>query len=205
MGAATFPFVQALYVEDVFQRGRLALGRLHHRDVPADRRPEEGDLWTALEDFMRLVALQTALDPVTTELVRLRGANAHQCRLCQSRLSVRALDAAGDRSPFAAVDDYEHSSLTERHKVALRLTDAVITQPALIEDVLVAQVRANFSMAESSEIVLDVVRNAANKIAVAFGADAPQVTDGVEYFDIDATGELVAAVDAAAVRAATAG
>ena len=205
LGAATFPFVQALYVEDVFQRGRLALGRLHHRDLPADRRPEEGDLWAALEDFMRLVALQTALDPLTTELVRLRGANAHQCRLCQSRLSVRALDAAGDRWPFAEVDDYERSSLSERHKVALRLTDAVITQPALIEDALVAQVRANFSMAESSEIVLDVVRNAANKIAVAFGADAPQVTDGVEYFDIDATGELVAAVDAAAVRAATAG
>ena len=205
LGAATFPFVQALYVEDVFQRGRLALGRLHHRDLPADRRPEEGDLWAALEDFMRLVALQTALDPLTTELVRLRGANAHRCRLCQSRLSVRALDAAGDRWPFAVVDDYERSSLSERHKVALRLTDAVITQPALIEDALVAQVRANFSMAESSEIVLDVVRNAANKIAVAFGADAPQVTDGVEYFDIDATGELVAAVDAAAVRAATAG
>ena len=205
LGAATFPFVQALYVEDVFQRGRLALGRLHHRDLPADRRPEEGDLWTALEDFMRLVALQTALDPLTTELVRLRGANAHQCRLCQSRLSVRALDAAGDRSPFAEVDDYEHSSLTERHKVALRLTDAVITQPALIGDTLVAQVRANFSIAESSEIVLDVVRNAANKIAVAFGADAPQVTDGTEYFDIDATGELVAAVDAAVVRAATSG
>jgi len=205
LGAATFPFVQALYVEDVFQRGRLALGRLHHRDLPADRRPEEGDLWAALEDFLRLVALQTALDPLTTELVRLRGANAHRCRLCQSRLSVRALDAAGDRWPFAEVDDYERSSLSERHKVALRLTDAVITQPALIEDALVAQVRANFSMAESSEIVLDVVRNAANKIAVAFGADAPQVTDGVEYFDIDATGELVAAVDAAAVRAATAG
>jgi hypothetical protein len=89
--------------------------------------------------------------------------------------------------------------------VALRLTDAVITQPALIEDTLVAQVRANFSMAESSEIVLDVVRNAANKIAVAFGADAPQVADGTEYFDIDATGELVAAVGAAVVRAATAG
>lgn len=205
LGDATFPFVQALYVEDVFQRGRLALGRLHHRDLPADRRPEEGDLWPALEDFMRLVALQTALDPLTTELVRLRGANAHRCRLCQSRLSVRALDAAGDRSPFAAVDDYEHSSLSERHKVALRLTDAVITQPALIDDALVAQVRANFSMAESSEIVLDVVRNAANKIAVAFGADAPQVTDGTEYFDIDATGELVAALDAEVVRVATAG
>ena len=55
-----------------------------------------------------------------------------------------------------------------------------------------------------SEIVLDVVRNAANKIAVAFGADAPKVSDGVEFFDVDATGTVVADVDMSVVRAATA-
>jgi hypothetical protein len=40
-------------------------------------------------------------------------------------------------------------------------------------------------------LILDLVRNAANKIAVAFEADDPQVETGVEYYDIDAsTGEL---------------
>ena len=203
LGGGTFAFVQALYVEDVFQRGRVALGRLHGRDFPADHAAEEGDLWAALEAFMRVVALQTALDPFTTELVRMRGANAHQCRLCRSRLSVRALDAAGGPDPFASIEDYERSDLDERHKVALRLTDAVVTQPRHIDDRLVEQVHATFSDAESSEIVLDVVRNAANKIAVALGADAPQVASGTEYFDVDASGEVVAGVDAEVVRAAT--
>jgi hypothetical protein len=54
-----------------------------------------------------------------------------------------------------------------------------------------SQVVTALGPAASTELTLDIVRNAANKIAVAFGADAPQVKTGVEYFDIDgATGEL---------------
>ena len=45
--------------------------------------------------------------------------------------------------------------------------------------------------AEVVEVVLDVVRNAANKIAVALGADAATVTEGVELFRTDADGDLV--------------
>jgi alkylhydroperoxidase family enzyme len=151
-----------------------------------------------------VVARSEALDPLTTELVRLRGATVHNCRLCRSRLSVRAYDAAGDRSTFDAVDDYEHSTLTVRQKTALRLTDAVITQPALIDETLIGQVRAEFTTAESSEIILDVVRNATNKIAVAFSADAPVVTNGTEFFDTDEAGDVVADVDADIVRQSTA-
>ena len=45
--------------------------------------------------------------------------------------------------------------------------------------------------AAATELTLDLVRNAANKIAVAFGADDPRVEAGVEYYDIDvSTGEL---------------
>jgi alkylhydroperoxidase family enzyme len=204
MGSESLMFVQTLFVVDVFQRARIALERLHATQYgPMLLPPEQGDLWVALEAFMRVVARSEALDPLTTELVRLRGAAVHNCRLCQSRLSVRAYDAAGDRSPFEAVDDYEHSTLTVRQKTALRLTDAVITQPALIDESLIGQVRAEFSTAESTEIILDVVRNAANKIAVAFSADAPVVTDGTEFFDTDETGEVVAHVDADIVRQST--
>jgi len=38
---------------------------------------------------------------------------------------------------------------------------------------------------------------------VALGGDAAVVTDGVEFYDIDATGEVVADVDRELVRAAT--
>jgi len=204
LGSEAFTFVQALFVVDVFQRARIALGRLHGVPYGPALPPQSGDLWAALEVFMRTVALGRALDPITTELVRLRGAAVHNCQLCRSRLSVRAVDAAGDRAMFTAVEDYERSSLSRRRKVALRLTDAVITQPSLIDDLLVTQVHEEWTTAESTEIVLDVVRNAANKIAVALGADTPRVTGAVEFFDIDGSGEVVADVDANVVRQATA-
>ncbi len=204
LGPEVFSFVQTLFVVDVFQRARLALGRLHdvgYRPAPPPRR---GNLWGDLELFMRAVALEGALDPVTTELVRLRGAAVHNCRLCRSRLSVRAIDTAGGTTIFSAVEDYEQSSLSWRHKVALRLTDAVITQPSLIDDLLTSQVHDTLTTAESTELVLDVVRNSANKIAVALGADAPNVTGAVEFFDVDGSGEVIADLDADAVRRAIA-
>ena len=204
LGDEAYPFVQSLYVIDVFQRARIALSRLYGTEYGGGLPPDTGDLWAALEEFMRVVALASALDPLTTELVRLRGARVHQCRICQSRLSVRALDAAGDRTPFDALDDYEHSDLAERSKVALRLTDALITQPSLIDAALVASIKEHFEPAAATEIILDVTRNGANKIAVAFGGDEAQVADGIEFYDIDATGDVVADVDREVVRAATA-
>lgn len=208
MGADSLSFVQVLYVCDVFSRARIGLGRVFDTvyvmsTVPVD---QAEDLWTLLERFMQRVAQLSALDPLTTELVRLRGARIHNCRLCQSRLSVSALDAAGgsETTVFDDLDDYEHSQFPERHKVALRLTDALVTQPNSIDAMLAADVRRQFSVAEITEIVLDVARNAANKIAVAFGADAPVASEGVEFYDIDASGGVVADVDIEAVRAATA-
>ncbi len=200
LAAETFVFTQALYVVDVFQRGRIALERLFDAEYGPARAPAAGDLWAALEEFMRVVALGSALDPVTTELVRLRGARAHQCRVCQSRLSLRALDAAGDASIFEATDGGARS---DRERAALDLTDALITQPATIDDAFARRVHELLTDAEITEIVLDVVRNGANKIAVALGGDAAEVTEGIEFYDVDATGEVVADVDREAVRAAT--
>ena len=201
MGADTFAFVQALYVVDMFQRGRLALERLFGTAYGPAPAPATGDLWATLEEFMRVVALLDALDPVTTELVRLRGARVHHCRVCQSRLSLKAVDASGDPSIFAA--DADTTSRPEREQVALDLADLLVTQPGLIDDRLVAQVQRLLTPAEITELVLDVVRNAANKIAVALGGDAPVVSEGFEYYDVDATGDVVADVDREVVRAAT--
>ena len=50
--------------------------------------------------------------------------------------------------------------------------------------------REHLTDAQAVEVVLDVVRNAANKIAVALGADEPEVTEGVQLFVTDADGLL---------------
>ena len=52
--------------------------------------------------------------------------------------------------------------------------------------------RRFFDPDEALELVLDVTRNSANKIAVALGADAAQVADGqLEYYDVRPDGQLV--------------
>jgi alkylhydroperoxidase family enzyme len=195
LGDHAFVAVQTVYVLDHGLRVRAAVRQLFDvaggaaRPVPAGLGAT--DLWSSLDEWMRSVARLRRLDPLTTELVRLRGARAHDCRLCRSLRNVRAVEGGADESTFDQVDDYESSSLSERHKVALRLTDAMLWQPTRFPDPLVEQVRAEFDPAEALELVLDVARNAANKIAVTFGADQANVADGVEYYDVDELGELV--------------
>jgi alkylhydroperoxidase family enzyme len=163
------------------------------------------DLWPALDRFLTHVAALDQLDPVTTELVRLRGARAHNCRICQSRREVHAVTSGASESTFDQIDFYETSDLDERSKVALRLTDALIWQPAAYPAGLVDEVRSTFSPAEALEIVLDVVRNAANKVAVALQADQAVVASGVEFFALESDGSLRYGLTAPANVGAAAG
>ena len=76
-----------------------------------------------------------------------------------------------DETMAAKADRYEASDLSERHKVALRLADAMMTQPGAIDDSLRTQVRAHFSEDEIIELTLDVMKWNAQKISVALGTD----------------------------------
>lgn len=190
LGGDAFPFVQVLYVSDLGTRMRAAWRQLFGVD-PAAHVDARLDLWPALESFMSTVARMEALDPLTTEIVRLRGARAHNCRLCKSLRNVRAANGGADETVYDAIDHYETSTLSARHQVALRLVDAMLWQPTRYPDDLAGELRASFTDGEIAELVLDVARNAANKIAVAFGADEAHVTDGIEFYDVDERGELV--------------
>lgn len=199
LGPDLLAFVQGLWTFDMGQRTALALARLFRAEVAADGGREvlgeAPGLDQAVDDLLRATARLTALDPVTAELVRLRGARHHHCRMCQSVRSVDALRAGGGEDLYDRIDRYEHADLPPRQKVALSLTDAVITQPAAMPDELVAQVHAHLSPAEAVELVCDVMRNGANKIAVAFAADAPRVAEGFDYQEITPEGETLAGVD----------
>lgn len=191
LGPDVGPFVFGLWATDLGLRTDIALSRLFGVPCPP-REPVGGrDLPEAFDEFTRAVARLDAVDPVTTELARLRVARFHDCRLCKSLRSAAAIRRGADDALFAAVDRYESSDLAEPQKVALRLTDAVVGQPAYLDQQLASQVRAHFDDAQVTELVLDVMRNAANKIAVAFRADAPHVAEGVELFDVLPDGEVV--------------
>jgi alkylhydroperoxidase family enzyme len=148
----------------------------------------ETNPWAAHERFLLEVAKLAALDTVTSELVRLRGARAHDCRLCQSRRSASAIDQAGRSDLF---DDGDPGGISDAQALALQVVDAFVWRPLDWPPGLGEQIVNALGPLAATELTLDIVRNAANKIAVAFGADEPQVETGVEFYDIDvSTGEL---------------
>jgi alkylhydroperoxidase family enzyme len=192
LGADAAPYAQSLYVIDFELRLRAAFTALLGGDpLPVAPVAQPEKLWPALEAMMPEIARLAALDPMTTELIRLRGARAHQCRVCKSLRNVRAVEAGGSEAFFDQIDRYEQSDLAEPHKVALRLIDALLWRPGDFPAGLVAQVHAHYAPAQVVEIVLDVTRNALNKFAVAMGVDGVGVGDGIGYYDTDERGELV--------------
>ncbi|MCV7154569.1 carboxymuconolactone decarboxylase family protein [Mycolicibacterium pyrenivorans] len=145
-----------------------------------------------LNDFVPAVARMRDLDAITTEVVRLRGAEAHNCRLCKSLREGHALDAGGSEDMYRQIADFETADgLSDAHKAALRYVDALIWSPSQVSPEVAAGVRKHFSGKQMLELTLDVMRNAANKIAVSLAADAPRVADGTERYEVDEAGQTV--------------
>jgi alkylhydroperoxidase family enzyme len=199
LGDRTFGVVVQIYLADFIPRVRagleaLGLGSQYlgwvNGPISWDHTTEPSDL--VFNDFLPAVARMRALDPVTSELARLRGAAQHNCRLCKSLREGTALDAGGSESLYDHIEDFEKSALlTGRAKAALRYTDALIWTPAHLVADVVEEVRSRFSEAEAVELTFDIMRNASNKVAVSLGADAPRVEHGTERYMLDADGQTV--------------
>ena len=199
LGDSTFGVVVQMYIADFVPRVRAGLEGVGvgSEYLGWTRTPIVWDHSTdpsamVFDDFMPAVARMRALDPVTSELVRLRGAGQHNCRLCKSLREGSALDAGGSESMYGDIERYEDSSsLSERAKAALRYADALIWTPAHLVADVAAGVRGLFSEVEAVELTFDIMRNASNKVAVSLGGDAPRVEQGTERYVIDADGQTV--------------
>jgi len=188
--------VTAIYVVEFTQRLQLIAARLlDEAGSAAAGSPAAVDASTAglLNAYQAAVVRGSALDPVSTELVRLRCARTHQCRICQTLRLAGARAAGVDEAMTAKVDFYERSDLPERAKVALRVTDAFITRPDLLTDAVAGQARASFGPAELASLCLDITKWSTQKIKVALDADGADglVTDGdgVALFGFDSGGQ----------------
>lgn len=199
LGSNAFRVVVEIFIADFVPRVRAgfeALGvgseYLGWVDGPIkwdDARDPSDELFSR---FLPRVARERAVDPVTSELVRLRGAAAHNCRLCKSLREGHALDAGGTESLYDEIAQFENSVvLDERAKAALRYADALIWTPAHLAVDDAAEVRSRFSPDEAVELTFDIMRNASNKIAVSLAADAPRVESGTERYLIDVDGQTV--------------
>ncbi len=199
LGNSAVGVVMQMYIADFVPRVRAGLEALGvgaqylawtRAPISWDHATDPSD--AVFNDFLPAVARMRALDPVTSELVRLRGATQHNCRLCKSLREGTALDAGGSEALYDDIERFETSSLvSQRAKAALRYTDALIWTPAHLVADVAAEVRSGFSEAEAVELTFDIMRNASNKVAVSLGADAPRIEHGTERYLIGADGQTV--------------
>ena len=199
LGDKTFGAVVQMYIADFVPRVRagleaLGVGQTYLGWVSGpifwDHATDPSD--AVFNGFLPAVARMRALDPLTAEVVRLRGAAQHNCRLCRSLRETTALEAGGSETLYDDIARFETSTLlTDRQKAALRYVDALIWSPAHIDRSVAAGMRTHFSDTEATELTFDVMRNASNKVAVALGGDAPRVEHGTERYLLDADGQTV--------------
>jgi hypothetical protein len=76
-----------------------------------------------------------------------------------------------DEPTIEKVKSYESSDLSERHKVALRFADAVMTQPGQINDDLRAQLFVHFTNEQIVEMTVDIMKWNYQKIPVSLRND----------------------------------
>jgi alkylhydroperoxidase family enzyme len=199
LGNSTFGVVVQMYIADFVPRVRAGLEALGAGEqylgwadgrVGWDHTTDPSD--AVFNGFLPAVARLRELDALTSEVVRLRGAAQHNCRLCKSLRETTALDAGGSETLYGDIEHFEASGLlTGRQKAALRYADALIWSPSHIDRGIAAGVRAHFSDAEAVELTFDVMRNASNKVAVALAGDAPRVEHGTEQYLLDVDGQTV--------------
>jgi alkylhydroperoxidase family enzyme len=190
LGPKAFDATALIFIADFVPRVKAGLGALGQdwpqEPVDWDHANSPADL--LLNGFAPVVGRMRTLDPVTSEIIRLRGARQHNCRLCKSLREGAALDAGGTEAMYDDIDAYESSALPEKHKAALRYADALIWSPATVDG---SEIWQHFSTDEAVELTLDVMRNACNKIAVALGADAPRIPEGTERYLLGEDGQPV--------------
>jgi len=144
----------------------------------------------ALETFAAAAMRARAVDPVTTELVRLRCAWYHDCRLCGSlRLEEARVDGV-DEEMTAKISQYEESDLPDQAKAALRLVDAVIIDPARADRRLVAELREHFTDAQIVELLFDIMKWSRQKELVALRLETP-AWEGTNVLGFDVNGDAL--------------
>lgn len=195
-------FVVALYVTECTQRLEMLTPRLLAGAVPGTSEWSAADgaalesagVNEALDRYQEAVVRGTALDPVVTEMVRLRCARTHNCRICRTVRLVNAREAGVDQAMTEKIDFYEKSDLDERVKTALRITDAFITRPDMLSEAVIRQAQASFTPQALAEMCLDITKWSTQKIHVALGTDGadalPKDAQGVSFFTFNADGQV---------------
>lgn len=188
-------FIQALYVIDQTARLRLTHKQLFAPEDTLAARPFELGAALGLRDALaRLHATAMRLhelDDMTSEIVRLRAASYHHCRLCMSLRLFGASGSVVNEDLASRVARSESSNLSERHKVAIRYADTHMTVPRKLEPQLCRQLAEHYTRRQIIELTLDVSQWNQQKILVALGTDSPVSEAHLTPLTFDADGHAV--------------
>src|SRR5262249_51809349 len=157
---------------------------------PAAYQPE---MSRAQGDFYSSVGRLDGLDPVLLELVRIRCARTHDCRMCKASRYLPAFDAGLDEQSLTSVDFYESSALPERARVAWRRPDQFVTRRGEIDPVLRRALHAHFTEREIVALSLEIAKFSIQKQLITLGLDVMPDVDmdhEVAWFEYDASGQI---------------
>ena len=175
--------VTALYIEECTARlatmSRALMGEDGENLAGETGSDDVRAIWHA---YQNCVMTGQALDPLVTEAVRLRCARTHDCQICQTLRLADARAAGADAAFTDQIDLYERSELPERFKIALRVTDAFITRPDLLDPSIIDQAATTFSEGQLVELLLDITKWSTQKINVATS------TDGIDALSLNEEG-----------------
>ncbi|HKK22043.1 MAG TPA: hypothetical protein VJ947_00030 [Pseudohaliea sp.] len=197
-GEAVNALVNSLYLVDMTLRlglvvpvvlpGHEAAPAAAAEDSPAANPADPGERIAAvIADFAAAAVLAEGVDAVTSELVRLRCAQVHHCRLCGSLRQRSALEEGFDEAMAERIARYEQGGFSAAATAALRLVDTLILCPADASDALRAELHEHYSPAQVAELCFDVVKWSQQKALVATHSDAPP-WEGVHVLNFDGEG-----------------
>ena len=152
------------------------MSSLKPRLAPEDLTPGlalNGPLEQAIAHFAAAVVSATGVDPLITELVRLRCAQIHDCRLCGSLRNQEALEQGFDETMLRKIAGYQSSDFSPDIIAALKLCDALILSPVSADAALKEELERYFSAQQIAEICLDVMKWSQQKALVALRMEAP--------------------------------
>jgi alkylhydroperoxidase family enzyme len=148
------------------------------------------ELESAVNEFANAAMRADAIDPLITEMVRLRCAGVHDCRVCGSLRLADALAAGLEDDAAQRVADYRSGDLDPAAVAALRLTDAIILTPGEVDADLAEELHRHFNDAQIAEICLDVAKWSHQKVLVALRLEKPP-WDERTVLSFDAEGDAV--------------
>lgn len=121
-----------------------------------------GTLWSA-----------GVVDLPTKEVVRLRNARTTGCNYCRNVRFAGARDAGLDEERVGLIaDGFETSPLSDRHKTAIRWTDAFLHHPGAVPQALRDEMRRTFTPAEIVELTVGAALFMGfSKIAIVLGQE----------------------------------